>query len=333
MTLFTVLAEFLSFPVALALVIGAGVGLVLGALLRRKGSAKEIPAEAITELESVRTQQQQTLEDLRKRIEDVQSARARAESERERLLKGLGDITGHHGTGEGVTIALTSARELAEHARQLEAHEGALAGHDHELDALQEELGAAEELLRDVDTQRSALENQLKDRDREVWKLRSEIESVRRKSSEQRARTMMLTRSNVRKTDVVAARLEDQLKRWVKKTGEVNVNFAEHGHAVTVKEAFEKLDREFIDRYFSHATNPEYERGQRRCIHLHAAKDPDGTEYGELRVALDDDAGRTLGLRFELKGGSPDANAVGFVLAMYLRAIHRDLRDYSINVH
>lgn len=333
MTLFTVLAEFLSFPVALALVIAAGVGLVLGALLRRKASAKENPGEAITELESVRTQQQQTLEDLRKRIEDVQSARARAESERERLLKGLGDITGHHATGEGVTIALTSARELAEHARQLEAHEGALAGHDHELDALQEELGAAEELLREVDTQRSALENQLKDRDREVWKLRSEIESVRRKSSEQRARTMMLTRSNVRKTDVVAARLEDQLKRWVKKTGEVNVNFAEHGHAVTVKEAFNKLDREFIDRYFSHATNPEYERGQRRCIHLHGAKDPDGTEYGELRVALDDDAGRTLGLRFELRGGSPDARAVGFVLAMYLRAIHRDLRDYSINVH
>ena len=144
---------------------------------------------------------------------------------------------------------------------------------------------------------------------------------------------MMLTRSNIRKTDVVANRLEDQLKRWVKKTGPVNVNFSEHGHAVTVKEAFEKLDREFLDRYFSHATNPEYERGQRRSIHVHGGKDPDGTEYGELRVALDDDAGRTLGLRFELRGGAPDVKSVGFVLAMYLRAMNRDLRDFDLHVH
>ena len=162
---------------------------------------------------------------------------------------------------------------------------------------------------------------------------RSEIEGVQRRSHEQRARTMMLTRSNVRKTDVVASRMEDQLKRWVKKTGEANVNFSEHGHASMVREFFEKLDRDFIDRYFSHVTNPEYERGKHQAIHVHEGKDPDGVEYGELRIALDDDAGRTLGLRFELKGGAPDAKAVGFVLAMYLRAIHRDLRDYTIQMH
>ncbi|MCA8910746.1 MAG: hypothetical protein KDB82_03495 [Planctomycetes bacterium] len=286
-----------------------------------------------SELESVREQQQQTLEQLRKRIEDVQAAKARAETERARLMKGLAEITGESGDGGGVTIALASAKEMAEHARQLEVHDGALAAHDNELGQLQEELNAAEELLRDVDTQRNALESQLKDRDRELWKLRNEIESVRQKSSVQRARTMMLTRSNIRKTDVVANRLEDQLKRWVKKTGPVNVNFSEHGHAVTVKEAFEKLDREFLDRYFSHATNPEYERGQRRSIHVHGGKDPDGTEYGELRVALDDDAGRTLGLRFELRGGAPDVKSVGFVLAMYLRAMNRDLRDFDLLVH
>ena len=329
----TILLSLEYFRQLLILFLGVFCGAVLVylAMRRRKSAAVENPAAVAAELDSVREQQQETLISLRNRIEEVQNAKARAESERARLLKGLGEITGDD--PGGVTVALASAKEVAEHARQLEAHEGALVAHDSELGELQTELDAAEELLRDVDTQRSALENQLKDRDREVWKLRSEIEGIRSKSHEQRARTMMLTRSSIRKTDVVANRLEDQLKHWVKKTGEVNVNFSEHGHAVTVKDAFDRLDREFIDRYFSHVTNPEYERGQRRSIHVHAAKGPDGTEYGELRLALDDDAGRTLGLRFELKGSAPDTKAVGFVLAMYLRAMHRDLRDYSINVH
>jgi hypothetical protein len=134
----------------------------------------------------------------------------------------------------------------------------------------------------------------------------------------------------VRKTEVVANRLEDQLKHWVRKTGEININWSTHGHAVIVAEAFAKLDREFIDRYFSHATNPEYERGQHRAIRIKPGKDPDGAAFGELLIALDDDAGRTLGLRFELKKGAPDAACVGFVLAMYLRAMTREFRDYEI---
>ncbi|MCB9936253.1 MAG: hypothetical protein H6840_11240 [Planctomycetes bacterium] len=313
------------FFMLLGVVLGAVLGILLG---RRNPAFTQSTEEVAADLDAVRDQQRQTLDELRKRIEEVQAARQRADAERERLLKGLNEITG--GGNSGVTVALTSAKELAEHARELEAHEGAVAQHDAELGNLQEELSAAEELLRDVDARRSALEGQLKDRDKELWKLRSEIEGVQRRSHEQRARTLMLTRSNVRKTDVVANRLEDQLKRWVKNTGPANVNFSEHGHASMVREFFGKLDREFIDRYFSHVTNPEYERGKHRAIHLHSGKDPDGTEYGELRIALDDDAGRTLGLRFELKGDAPDATAVGFVLAMYLRAMHRDLRDYGI---
>lgn len=326
------LAEVSSIVAVLALALGAGAGLALGLVLfrARHGGATPPPGDVAADLDAVREQQRQTLDELRKRIEEVQTARQRAEAERERLLKGLNEISGGH--DQSVTVALVNAHEVAEQARQLEAHEGEVAGHDAELGSLQEELNAAEELLRDVDARRSALEGQLKDRDKELWKLRSEIEGVQRRSHEQRARTMMLTRSNVRKTDVVANRLEDQLKRWVKNTGPANVNFSEHGHASMVREFFGKLDREFIDRYFSHVTNPEYERGKHRAIHVQAGKDPDGAEYGELRIALDDDAGRTLGLRFELKGDAPDATAVGFVLAMYLRAMHRDLRDFSLHV-
>lgn len=314
------------------LAIGVAVGAFLVLLLRRNPGAETTadPETVVAELETLRQQQQDTLGELRERISDVQSAKAKAEAERARLMKGLNEITG--GGSDGVTIALASAKEMAEQARELEKHEGAVAAHDDELDHLAEELSAAEELLRDVDTQRNALQSQLKDKDRELYKLRSEIEGVRRKSSEQRARTMMLTRSNVRKTEVVANRIEDQLKHWVKKTGEVNVNFSEHGHAVVVKDFFSKLDREFLDRYFSHATNPEYERGKRKAIHITSGRDDSGTEYGELRVALDDDAGRTLGLRFELKKTVPDAKAVGLVLAMYLRALHRDLRDFDVTI-
>lgn len=315
------------FFMLLGVVLGAVLGILVG---RRNPAFNQSTEEVAAELDSVRDHQHQTLEELRRRIEEVQAARARAEVERARLLKGLNEISGGH--DQSVTVALVNAHEVAEHARELEAQEGEVAGHDAELGHLQEELSAAEELLRDVDARRSALEGQLKDRDKELWKLRSEIEGVQRRSHEQRARTMMLTRSNVRKTDVVAGRLEDQLKRWVKNTGPANVNFSEHGHASMVREFFSKLDREFIDRYFSHVTNPEYERGRHRAIHVQSGKDPDGTEYGELRIALDDDAGRTLGLRFELKGDAPDAAAVGFVLAMYLRAMHRDLRDFSLQV-
>ncbi|MCA8914122.1 MAG: hypothetical protein KDB90_01820 [Planctomycetes bacterium] len=317
--------------VVLAVLIGAFSGFVVAMVVFRRSASSADPGAVAAELDAVRSQQQQTLDELRKRIESVQSAKQRAEAERARLMKGLNEITG--GSDNSVTVALVNAHEVAEQARQLEAHDGELAGHDSELEHLAEELTAAEQLLREVDAQRGALEGQLKDRDKELWKLRSEIDGVQRRSHEQRARTMMLTRSNVRKTDVVAGRMEDQLKHWVKKTGEANVNFSEHGHASMVSDFFGKLDREFIDRYFSHVTNPEYERGKHRAIHVHAGKDPDGVEFGELRIALDDDAGRTLGLRYDLKGDAPDVIAVGFVLAMYLRAMHRDLRDYAIHTH
>lgn len=298
------------------------VGLLAGALVARRRPATAEPATDV-DLEAVRTQQQQTLADLKARIAEVQAQRDKARTERERLMQGLAEIGGKGDAG--VTIALQSAKELAEKARELGQHESAVHAHDEELTQLQSELEAAEQLLTEVDTQREAMKRQLHEQGQELYRLRSEIQAVQQKSALQRARTLMLTRSNVRKTEVVANRLEDQLKSWVRKTGACNVNWSEHGHAGIVAEAFERLDREFVDRYFSHATNTEYERGANRAIRVQA-----GADYGELVIALDDDAGRTLTLRFELRKEAPEARFVGFVLAMYLRAITRDLRDFSI---
>ena len=60
------------------------------------------------------------------------------------------------------------------------------------------------------------------------------------------------------------------------------------------------------------------------------AADPGGGRYGELVVALDDDAGRTLGLRFEVRDDAPDAARIGFVLALLLRARTRDWRHFEV---
>lgn len=312
-------------------------GVLLGGhlwLRRRYLQSQAAPGgktQLVNQHDAVREQQAETLASLRERIAEVQAQRDRAKAERERLMQGLNEIGGGQGPG-GITVALANAKDLADKARELGDHEKAVAEHDKELADLAGELSAAEQLLNEVDAQRDALKQQVSDQSKELYRLRAEIDATHRKSFEQRARTLMLTRSNVRKTEVVANRLEDQLKHWVRNTGAVNVNWSEHGHASVVQEAFARLDREFVDRYFSHATNPEYSRGQRRAIRVSKGKDPDGAEYGELLIALDDDAGRTLGLRFELKGDAPDVICVGFVLAMYLRALTRDFRDYAINV-
>lgn len=334
----SMLAEVSGFLPYVGLAIVAGLAMGVGyAAWRVRAAQRNAPAEAgpaqpqkaapHAELDAVRAQQTQTLSDLRARIAAVQAQRDKAMAERERLMKGLAEIGGHD---EGVTIAITSAKALTERARELGQHDNAVGVHDAELGQLQQELSAAEQLLAEVDAQRNALNQQVQEQSHELWKLRAEIEATQRKSHEQRARTMMMTRSNVRKTEVVANRLEDQLKHWVRKNGEISVNWSQHGHANVVAEAFAKLDRDFVDRYFSHATNPEYDRGQRRTIRVKPGKDAEG-DHGELVIVLDDDAGRTLGLRYELKKGAPDAAFVGFVLAMYLRALSRELRDYEIS--
>ena len=59
--------------------------------------------------------------------------------------------------------------------------------------------------------------------------------------------------------------------------------------------------------------------------------EPDGGA-GQLIAALDDDAGRTLGLRFALRPDAPDVSHVGFVLALLLRTHSRDFRAFAIRV-
>ena len=187
--------------------------------------------------------------------------------------------------------------------------------------------------VKDVAARRAAeLDNQLNDKNRELWKLKAEVQGAQSHARESRLKTMMLTRSHIKKGEHTLRMLEEMLKRWIRSSGAANVNFSTHGHASDVAAQFEKIERDFVDRYFTHVTNPEYERGQHRVIRVKSGEDPDGGKFGELVIALDDDAGRTLGLRFDLRKDAPDAASVGFVLAMLLKAQTRDFRDFAVIV-
>lgn len=298
------------------------------AILENQARVEHSHAESVEhELDSLRNHQNYSVDELKTRIFELQKAKEKAASDRERLMKSLMKAGAANANG-GVTMIIENVQKLADKANlggTEECHD------DSEYEVLSEELEAAEDLLREVEQQRTELEKQVKDCSAEMFNLKATVDAANRKSLEHRARTMLLTRSSVKRTDVIAKRMEDMLKAWVMKE-DLNVNFSEHSHAIDVQKQFERLDIEFITRYFTHVTNPEYERGQHRLIRVNEETDPKGEKYGELVVSLDDDKGRTLGLRFDIKKQAPDIKAVGFVLAMYLKAMTREFRDFGIKV-
>lgn len=224
------------------------------AVLEDRARDEHSHAETVErELKTLRKQQDDSATDLKTRIAELQQAKDKATSDRKRLLNGLKDA----GTAEsnaGMTMILENVKHLADKASESEHAEHC--HDDAEIEELSEELTAAEELLREVEQQRAELEKQVKDSSAEMFKLKATVESATRKSNDARARTLMLTSSNVKKTDIIAKRMEDMLKGWIKKE-DLNVNFSEHSHAVDVQRQFERLDQDFVARYFTHVTNPE----------------------------------------------------------------------------
>ncbi len=297
--------------------------------------AREVRAE----LSAMRAEQQHTLEALRERLDATQSDMESALHDKERLMRELREMVPDAPGDASATFLIDKAHEKVaqESKRQaaqtrVAAREASILRTKSEIEELQKELQAAEALLHEADARGSELDKQLNDQNRELWKLKAEVQGAQHVARESRLKTMMLTRSHIKKGEHTLRMLEEMLKRWIKAGDAANVNFSTHGHASTVAAQFEKLDRDFVDRYFTHVTNPEYERGQHRVIRVKSASDPDGSAYGELVIALDDDAGRTLALRFDLRKDAPDAASVGFVLALLLKALTRDFRDYAIIV-
>lgn len=295
--------------------------------------------EVRAELAAMRAEQQQSLELLRDRLNAAQREIETAVHDKERLMAELHEIVPDAPGDASATFLIEQAHEKVakESKRQaaqtrVAAREASILRTKSEIEEMQKELAAAEALLSESDRRAAELDNQLNDKNRELWKLKAEVQGAQSHARESRLKTMMLTRSHIKKGEHTLRMLEEMLKRWIKSSGVANVNFSTHGHASDVAAQFEKIERDFVDRYFTHVTNPEYERGQHRVIRVKSGKDPDGSEFGELVIALDDDAGRTLGLRFDLRKDAPDAANVGFVLAMLLKAQCREFRDFGVIV-
>lgn len=297
--------------------------------------AREVRAE----LAAMRAEQQQSLDLLRDRLNSAQREIETAVHDKERLIAELRELVPDAPGDASATFLIDKAHEKVaqESKRQaaqtrVAAREASILRTKSEIEEMQKELEAAEALLSESDRRTAELDNQLNDKNRELWKLKAEVQGAQSHARESRLKTMMLTRSHIKKGEHTLRMLEEMLKRWIKSSGTANVNFSTHGHASDVAAQFEKIERDFVDRYFTHVTNPEYERGQHRVIRVKSGKDPDGSEYGELVIALDDDAGRTLGLRFDLRKDAPEAASVGFVLAMLLKAQTREFRDFAVIV-
>jgi chromosome segregation ATPase len=280
------------------------------------------------------------VEAMREEIRLTESQRREAVEERERLRSEIATVEREYGELDQTRVAGSpihdeKLRAIAERKarveRALELHDQSIKSFENELGEVRSELDAAETLLGEMEHRRGELDAKLRDRNRQIRQLQALADQARRDTRELELGAARHARDGAaaRHQDAERSRLEEQLEAWVAAPGEAEVDFSAHSRTGKVESSFARVDRAFVDRYFTHVTNPAYERGARRLIRV--VSEPDG-DTGQLIVALDDDAGRTLGLRFALRPESPDGSYVGFVLALLLRAHCRDFRSFAIRV-
>ncbi|MBW2419960.1 MAG: hypothetical protein JRH19_15560 [Deltaproteobacteria bacterium] len=295
------------------------------------GLRDEHAAEVESTREQLRQREKQRDEALRQR-ESLAAEIVHVEEEYAAASRSEDPALGHTATLDRLRIIAERKsrieQELADHDRQVAGYEG-------ELSETRSQLEAAEELLDELETRRGELEEKLSTRSSEIRKLQGLLREVQKATETTRIDRARLSREIASRRSAQADssrdRLEEQLGRWIRSPGSAKLNFSQHSRAVRVEEQFQRIDRDFVDRYFTRVTNPEYERGARRLIRVNTnPPTEDRGATGELIVALDDDAGRTLGLHYELRGDAPDPDQVGFVLALLLRSHCRDFRSFAI---
>ena len=205
---------------------------------------------------------------------------------------------------------------------------------ERELRKTRSDLSAAEQLFHEVEDRRKGLTAKLQDRNREIRKLHGLIQETQK-----RMRAMESDQRRLKKTNNQElyewkenqGTIEKQLGYWIKNGDHARVNFSSHSKVGLVEQQFKKIDPAFVDRYFSHINNSEYERGSRCLIRVITEEaENSNPAYGRLIISLDDDAGRTLSMRFETRKDAPGPNHIGFVLALLLRAKCRDFYNFSI---
>ncbi len=299
------------------------------------------------ELSELRDRSTEEIERLKKLASHTESQRSAAVRERERILAEIEAVEGEfgqpHAGGKKVGVSDARLRHIRERKAQIErelsSHDEKVARYESELEAVRSELNAAEDLLGEVETKQSDLDGKLRDRNRQIRNLQQLVAQAQQDTHEMQLDSLRLSRGGVAHQDGIAQSsgldpLGRQLAEWIDPGEPAKPNFSKHSQSIIVEEAFAKIDRNFIDLYFTHVNNAEYERGTRKVIRVRAndeqQRGSEGGRTGELIIALDDDAGRTLGLRFEVRNSAPSVSHIGFVLALLCREHCRDLRSFAI---
>ena len=307
-------------------------------LIRLEHEAREVAAE----LDQLRDQHSEEIALFRKQINRTQHQRDDAISNRDHLTAEIAGIEREYqeliDTSSATTADDSRLQEAAQRKTQVErvlaSYNVKVDYYEHELNETRSELDAAEQLLQEVEDRREGLNVKLQDRNRKIRKLHGLVKETQKEMRNTQSDQLRLGKAHLRELrewEESQNTLEEQLGYWVKTGGHANVNFSKHSKVGWVEQQFQKIDPAFVDRYFTHVNNREYERGGRRLIRVLR----DGSEDidfsgGRLIIALDDDAGRTLGLRFETRKDAPDPVHIGFVLALLLRAKCRDFHNFSI---
>ena len=300
--------------------------------------------DVTAELDALRDRHGAEVEELRGAITSTGRQRETAVRERERLAAEIArveheyrELSGHAADAASADASAEQLQRISERRssmqQELRTRDEQVAQHDDALEDVRAELVAAEELLEEVEEKRDDLVGKLQDRNREIRKLRAILEQAQSLTHTMRRGSGQPSGAQLQRMDEAQRRIEEQLGRWIESDGAASVNFSQHSRAGEVAAQFERIDRAFVDRFFTHVTNPEYDRGARRLIRVRGMEDAgSGKRSGELVVVLDDDAGRTLGLRYALTKDAPGAIPIGFVLALLLRASCRDFRRFAIRI-
>jgi len=279
------------------------------------------------------------IDELRQQIEHDQQQQQQAKQQQQRLQAELEQIDAEYQQllqGAPNTAPGTADDDSNEHQRlqdnqqrrsktlqALASYNHSVAEHQQRAEQARAEMLAAEQLLTDVETQRQELSNKVTSSNHEIQRLRSLLQDIDKR---QRAETSPGAATN----DAELPAIEQQLSQWISSSGQVNMSFSQHHGVGELQQQAAKVDSAFLDRFFSHVTNPEYGRGAHKTIRV--LTDGDDRNGGELIVALDDAKRRTLGFRYQTRGNAPPAAHVGFVLALLLRHYCRDFRGFSIRV-
>lgn len=298
--------------------------------------------EAGAELDQFRDQHSEEVLLFRKQMDHTRHQRDDAISHRDQLTREIVGIECEY--QKLIDTSSTTQKEdprLNEAANRKTQVERVLASYnakvdyfENELIEIREELGAAEQLFQEVEARREGLDTKLRNRNREIRKLHGLIQETQKKmramQSDQRCMGKT-SHSELREWEETQDTIEELLGFWIRNEDHAKVNFSSHGQVGLVEQQFQKIDPAFVDRYFTHINNTEYERGNRCLIRVvtNGSEDADPTS-GKLIISLDDDAGRTLSMRFETRKGAPEPVYLGFVLALLLRAKCRDFFSFSI---